>query len=189
MIELDGVKLYTEKQWEKKHRHVLKGQLKKGIEREWRSPRGNERMLFYSEAQTRPWSKKDLEAVKRKRREAAQRKRDEEKREEIWLAAREEQLLVDLFDCWGGESYTISDADLQESHRDHTAYQWCALGFVPIGDARWKCVTYGSDSTWYYCSKWDVRYDPNRAKKLLETGPKDYDRLPDGRPYDGHPWW
>lgn len=36
---------------------------------------------------------------------------------------------------------------------------------------------------------WDVRYDPDRAKELLETGPREYDRLPDGRPYDGRPWW
>ena len=28
-----------------------------------------------------------------------------------------------------------------------------------------------------------------RAKELLETGPREYDRLPDGRPYDGRPWW
>lgn len=26
-------------------------------------------------------------------------------------------------------------------------------------------------------------------KELLETGPREYDRLPDGRPYDGRPWW
>lgn len=30
---------------------------------------------------------------------------------------------------------------------------------------------------------------PDRAKELLETGPREYDRLPDGRPYDGRPWW
>lgn len=34
-----------------------------------------------------------------------------------------------------------------------------------------------------------LRYDPDRAKELLETGPREYDRLPDGRPYDGRPWW
>ena len=28
-----------------------------------------------------------------------------------------------------------------------------------------------------------------RAKELLETGPREYDRLPDGGPYDGHPCW
>lgn len=70
-----------------------------------------------------------------------------------------------------------------------TAYQWCDLGFVPIAEARWRLTRYGGNSAWYYCSPWDVRYDPDRAKELLETGPREYDRLPDGRPYDGRPWW
>lgn len=61
---------------------------------------------------------------------------------------------------------------------------------MPIVDAWWKPVTYShGDSTWYYRSKWDVRYEPDRAKELLKTGPREYDRLPGGRPYDGHPWW
>lgn len=87
MIEIDGVELRTAAQWEKKHRHVKKGQLGKGVERTWRSPNGNTTAMFYN------------------------------------------------------------------------------------------------------CSPWDVRYDPDRAKELLETGPREYDRLPDGRPYDGRPWW
>ena len=77
---------------------------------------------------------------------------------------------------------------MQEGRRDHTAYQWCDLGFVPIAEAKWRLTRYGVDA-WYYCRPWDVRYDPKRAKELLETGPKEYDRLPDGRPYDGRPWW
>ena len=28
-----------------------------------------------------------------------------------------------------------------------------------------------------------------RARELLKTGPREYDRLPDGRSYDGRPWW
>ncbi|WP_373268228.1 hypothetical protein, partial [Collinsella aerofaciens] len=32
-----------------------------------------------------------------------------------------------------------------------------------------------------------VRYAPDRAKELLETGPREYDRLPDSRHYDGYP--
>lgn len=97
MIEIDGVELRTAAQWEKKHRHVKKGQLGKGVERTWRSPNGNTTAMFYNIEQTRPWAKKDVEAVNRRRR-----------------------------------------AD---------------------------------------------------AKELLETGPREYDRLPDGRPYDGRPWW
>lgn len=65
----------------------------------------------------------------------------------------------------------------------------CDLGFVPIAEARWRLTRYGGNSAWYYCRPWDVRYDPDRAKELLETGPREYDRLPDGRPYDGRPWW
>lgn len=138
MIEIDGVELRTAAQWEKKHRHVKKGQLGKGVERTWRSPNGNTTAMFYNIEQTRPWAKKDVEAVNR---------------------------------------------------RDNTAYQWCDLGFVPIAEARWRLTRYGGNSAWYYCSPWDVRYDPDRAKELLETGPREYDRLPDGRPYDGRPWW
>ena len=159
------------------------------VEREWRSSGGNEKAMFYSEVQARPWAKKDIEAVNRKRREAARKKRDEEMRFEIAFAASNKQCMADLLDCWGPID-TISEANLQDNCIDHTAYQWCVLAFVPIVDARWKPITYRhSDSTWYYCSKWDVRYDPKRTKELLKTGPREYDYLPDGRPYDGHPWW
>lgn len=63
MIEIDGVELRTAAQWEKKHRHVKKGQLGKGVERTWRSPNGNTTAMFYNIEQTRPWAKKDVEAV------------------------------------------------------------------------------------------------------------------------------
>ena len=175
MINIDGIEYRTAAQWEKKHRHVLKGQLKKGVERSWRSPNGNETMLFYSIEQTRPWAKKDVEAVNRRRRAAPQAQRAAAARERLAGAAPAEQHRQDRLDWWG--------------RRDHTAYQWCDLGFVPIAGARWRLTRYGGNSAWYYCSPWDVRYDPDRAKELLETGPREYDRLPDGRPYDGHPWW
>ena len=68
MIEIDGVELRTAAQWEKKHRHVKKGQLGKGVERTWRSPNGNTTAMFYNIEQTRPWAKKDVEAVNRRRR-------------------------------------------------------------------------------------------------------------------------
>lgn len=102
MINIDGIEYRTAAQWEKKHRHVLKGQLKKGVERSWRSPNGNETMLFYSIEQTRPWAKKDVEAVNRKRRAEAKAKRDAAECERIERAAREEQSRDDLLDCWGG---------------------------------------------------------------------------------------
>lgn len=34
-----------------------------------------------------------------------------------------------------------------------------------------------------------MRYDLARAKELLKTGPREYDRLPDGGPYGGHHCW
>lgn len=102
MINIDGIEYRTAAQWEKKHRHVLKGQLKKGVERSWRSPNGNETMLFYSIEQTRPWAKKDVEAVNRRRRADVEAKREAEERERIESAARAEQHRKDLLDCWGG---------------------------------------------------------------------------------------
>lgn len=83
-------------------------------------------------------------------------------------AASDNQCMADLFDCWGVHIDTFSEANLQDSHIDHTDYQWCVLGPVPIIEARWKSVTYShSDSAWYYCSNWNVRYEPGRAKELL----------------------
>ena len=88
MINIDGIEYRTAAQWEKKHRHVLKGQLKKGVERPWRSPNGNETMKFYSVEQTRPWAKKDVEAVNRRRRADAKAKRDAEECEsDAYMAA------------------------------------------------------------------------------------------------------
>lgn len=83
MIEIDGVELRTAAQWEKKHRHVKKGQLGKGVERTWRSPNGNTTAMFYNIEQTRPWAKKDVEAVNRRRRADAKAKREAEERERI----------------------------------------------------------------------------------------------------------
>ena len=76
MIEIDGVELRTAAQWEKKHRHVKKGQLGKGVERTWRSPNGNTTAMFYNIEQTRPWAKKDVEAVNRRRRADAKAKHE-----------------------------------------------------------------------------------------------------------------
>uniref|UniRef100_UPI00050FD738 hypothetical protein n=1 Tax=Collinsella sp. 4_8_47FAA TaxID=742722 RepID=UPI00050FD738 len=129
----------------------------------------------------RPWAKKDVEAVNRRRRADAKAKREADECGRIEGAARAEQHRKDLLDCWGAH---IDEETLQEGRRDHTAYQWCDLGFVPIAEARWRLTRYGGNSAWYYCSPWDVRYDPDRAKELLETGPREYDRLPDGRPYE-----
>lgn len=102
MINIDGIEYRTAAQWEKKHRHVLKGQLKKGVERSWRSPNGNETMMFYNIEQTRTWAKKDVEAVNRRRRADAKAKREADECGRIEGAARAEQHRKDLLDCWGG---------------------------------------------------------------------------------------
>lgn len=102
MIEIDGVELRTAAQWEKKHRHVKKGQLGKGVERTWRSPNGNTTAMFYNIEQTRPWAKKDVEAVSRRRRADAKAKREADECGRIEGAARAEQHRKDLLDCWGG---------------------------------------------------------------------------------------
>lgn len=135
MIEIDGVELRTAAQWEKKYRHVKKGQLGKGVERTWRSPNGNTTAMFYNIEQTRPWAKKDVEAVNRRRRADAKAKREADECGRIEGAARAEQHRKDLLDCWGAH---IDEETLQEGRRDHTAYQWCDLGFVPIAEARWR---------------------------------------------------
>lgn len=167
MIEIDGVELRTAAQWEKKHRHVKKGQLGKGVERTWRSPNGNTTAMFYNIEQTRPWVKKDVEAVNRRRRADAKAKREADECGRIEGAARAEQHRKDLLDCWGAH---IDEETLQEGRRDHTAYQWCDLGFVPIAEARWRLTRYGGNSAWYYCSPWDVRYDPAAPRSCWRRG-------------------
>lgn len=119
MIEIDGVELRTAAQWEKKYRHVKKGQLGKGVERTWRSPNGNTTAMFYNIEQTRPWAKKDVEAVNRRRRADAKAKREADECGRIEGAARAEQHRKDLLDCWGAH---IDEETLQEGRRDHTAY-------------------------------------------------------------------
>lgn len=114
MIEIDGVELRTAAQWEKKHRHVKKGQLGKGVERTWRSPNGNTTAMFYNIEQTRPWAKKDVEAVNRRRRADAKAKREADECGRIEGAARAEQHRKDLLDCWGAH---IDEETLQEGRR------------------------------------------------------------------------
>lgn len=108
MIEIDGVELRTAAQWEKKHRHVKKGQLGKGVERTWRSPNGNTTAMFYNIEQTRPWAKKDVEAVNRRRRADAKAKREADECGRIEGAARAEQHRKDLLDCWGAHIVSLA---------------------------------------------------------------------------------
>ena len=61
-------------------------------------------------------------------------------------------------------------------------------GFHASVEAEWR-LGGGASYSYYYTVAWDVRWDPERAKALEATGPKEVDRLPDGRPYVGLPWW
>lgn len=81
-IKIDGVTYRTERQWEKRHRHVRKQSRHKGVYREWGSPVGGKASaVFYTEAQTRPWSKRELAAAARERKQAREQKRLDDARE------------------------------------------------------------------------------------------------------------
>ncbi len=180
----------TAAQWERAHRHVRAGQLDKGEVRRWRNVGGYHSAVYYSEEQTRPWSKRDEAHARRLRREedrareekkAAEALRREVQNARAW-ATRDAQV-GDVEECWGGWPEGVGWDDV----RPHTAYQWVALGLVPIAEARWGRT--GPAEDYFYCSPWDVRPDAERARRLMATAPREYDRLPDGRPYDGRPWW
>ena len=191
-VEIDGVIYRTERAWEKKHRHVLKRQLKKGVEREWKSPQGKCSAMFYSEAQTRPWPDAELKREKRERAEARRSKEQAAHDAEVSSRASAMRHRIDLEMCWGVDSLTKGYEFSEAATYEHTAWQWCDLGFVPIAEARWepKYYDFGDyGSKWFYCSPWDVRWKPARAAELKESGPQTYDELPDGTPYDGRPWW
>ena len=179
MIEINGVKLRTRCQWEKRHRHVRKNA--RGIERTWRSPIGDESATFYAEAQTRPWNKRELRAAARERAEKRARDHDERIRAEAEAKGRAEAEDELLRACCGKPI----------GNESHTAWQWISMGFVPIAEARWRtgdpCI--GQSTDYCYCEAFDVRWKPKLAAKLKESGPRTYDELPDGRPYNGCPWW
>lgn len=179
MIEVDGIKLYTEREWERRHRHVLKRQLDKGVKRTWKATPGNVSATWYREDQTRPWSGAELKREARRRAEARERERLERERRD----AERRRWLDDVTACWGGVPDGVGQADVGP----HTAFQWVAMGLVPIAEARWGHI--GPAEDYYYCGPWDVRRDEARAMALMEGAPRTYDRLPDGRPYDGRPWW
>lgn len=64
-MEQDGKIYLTENQWRKKHRAVLKRQLDKGIYEEWYiNRREMASATYYTEEQTRPYTKRELAAEK-----------------------------------------------------------------------------------------------------------------------------
>lgn len=179
MIEVDGIKLYTEREWERRHRHVLKRQLDKGVKRTWKATPGNVSATWYREDQTRPWSAAELKREARRRAEARERAKLERERRD----AERRRWFDDMTACWGGVPDGVGPDDVGP----HTAFQWVEMGLVPIAEAYWGHI--GPAEDYYYCRPWDVRRDEARARELMEGAPRTYDRLPDGRPYDGRPWW
>lgn len=173
MIVVDGVEYRTIAQWERKHRHVPEPEIENGLERSWRSPRGNVTMSFYTEDQTRPWTDEELDRKREGRREERRRKKaEEEHRRQVRLKRLSFIQHAPLGQCCEG---------------DRTAWQWINQGYVPWGGARWH-VTNWHGGFWS-CDETDVRWNPDRAAEFKETGPVKVDRLPDGRSYDGRPWW
>lgn len=194
-IEIDGITYRTERQWEKMHRHIRKGSVGKGVQREWYSPYGKESGVFYRESQTHPWSKAEKSAEKRAKAAARRAAEDDALAERAREAAREEQLRMHIRKAtgcpkqgevacthWGATSDIIKFASCE-----HTAFQWVNAGFVPRDDARWRMSN--DYNTFYYCEWYDVRWNPERASELMETAPREVDRLPDGNPYNGKSWW
>ena len=167
MIEVDGVKLRTEREWEKAHRHVLGRERGKGVTKEWRSPHGKAAATWYRLERQRAAARLDAKLVEARAEAAAtQRRRD--------LAEAQGAPSGEAVDIWA------------------TAWQWVTRGFVPIRGARWAFGDggeHGASADYYYCPPWHVRFDPGLAAELLDTGPREVDRLPDGRPYTGRPWW
>jgi len=148
MIEIDGVELRTAAQWEKKHRHVKKGQLGKGVERTWRSPNGNTTAMFYNIEQTRPWAKKDVEAVNRRRRADAKAKREAEERERSEVADFELSEFFNRIASAEGKAWVLSvervgdvgDSALVEPDGDELVSQ--------LGKRRWRVMGDPEDGWW-----------------------------------------
>lgn len=182
-IEIDGVEYRTERQWERVRRHLRKNA--KGVHREWRTPgRGTDEAWFYPITQTKKWTQAEINRARREKREA-----EAEKKVRARVAEAVEKA-VDAREYGLATAGTGAPARRFEGREgfvtaSHTAWQWVDAGFVPLREARWR----RDDNGYFYCCWWDVRWMPERAEQLIQFGPREVDRLPDGRPYDGRPWW
>lgn len=79
------------------------------------------------------------------------------------------------------------EAATEQARWPHTSWQWLTLGFVPKTDAKWGC--FGPAPDYFYCWFDSTVWNPEEARRLLESGPVEVDALPSGAPYDGRPWW
>lgn len=155
--------------------------------------------MFYGESQTRPWSQRELKAAARERAKARALEHDAEVRAAGYAAAEEagKKALRSRMQRICGMPPTVTYRDFYTDDGEFTAlelnvpriaWQWVRLGFVPIAEDCWKRGR-GWREGYRYCEFHNVRYGPDRAAKLLKSGPKTVDKLPDGRDYDGRPWW
>lgn len=181
-IEIDGTEYRTEAQWERVHRHLRKNA--KGVHREWNTPHGKDEAWFYPLTQTRKWTEAERNRERKKRREAEAEKKIRARIGEAVERAvsnREFELAI----AGTGAPWPEFAERRRFVTSTHTAWQWVDAGFVPLREARWR----RADNGYFYCRWCDVRWMPKRAEQLIQFGPREVDRLPDGRPYDGRPWW
>ncbi len=129
-----------------------------------------------------PWTGEMVEAQRRSWRDAARTRRERERRERRELEAQRAAVREVMARTGCPDEDTAAWATYP-----HTAWQWVHAGFVPSDGARFAYI--GPAEDYLYCRVADVRWDPDRAESLMPTGPREVDRLPDGRPYDGRPWW
>ena len=195
MIEIDGVKYLTEAQWNKKHRAVLKRQLKKGIWRTWYiSNKDTACACFFRENQTRPFNQMELKAARRKQREL--------------IKTRQRRLSCSCCGEYVGREarYRLKEGLCKFCRKDHTSWQWLAHKHMAVKDGEEACerhpvgwdpyeedwVTY--ERTWFY-------YDHSQVKKVsekrFENLKKKYIKLYGGweiidlenTEYNGKKWW
>ena len=189
MIEINGKEYRTELQWERVHRHLGK-RAKEGVTREWMTPRGRDSAVFYPRSQTRAWTKAEIRR-EREAKKAAKLEAEIKRRVDSAVEEAERRLLASVAlkaSRAPEEALARHGGDgLDWLTSPHTAYQWVESGFVPLEDAVWRRD--GAAEGYWYCRCWDVRFDQVKASGLMEGAPREVDRLPDGRPYDGRPWW
>lgn len=181
-MKKDGKK--TRLQWLKEGRAVKEGAFGEEC---YTGAREGKKAVYYSLEQTTA----DKRKVAKAKREEAARKEAERERKKAVEEHERLQALLSKSEYQGFHTAILMAVDAMRLedpdfvHHPHTAWQWVEAGFVPRVDAVWVEKANG----YRYCCWWDVRYKPERAAELLESGPREVDRLPDGRPYDGRPWW
>ena len=195
MIIIDGKEMRTASQWAAKKRAVLKRQLKKGVSRCWKIPGGGDAdAVFYSEDQTRPFNKREL-----------QRARNQLRRLE---KTRKERLSCRCCGEYFGRDavYELENGLCDFCRKPHTAWQWLAhkrcapkTGEEPTGmhPRYWNPETEewdNSEKEWYYYTAEQVRpVTEKRFEKLKAL----YIRIFGGwetidlehTAYNGHAWW